>query len=554
MTAPKPNLADLLAMIASKDLAHTKRRDMLSSVRVVARLLGEPPELVPLDVKYLRRRLEELAPESFGIKRTSWRNIRSRFGQSLQLASPMMPSAQRTPISPAWRALLDSLSTRDKMLFGTLFRFLTARGVEPSTVTLSDLDAFGVSVTENRLRANPEKALSILHWGWNRCKRANSFWPQIEIPREDKRYKYGQPWNVFPPSYRADFEAYRKVLAGEEIDEDGPLHPLRSSTLEQRTYQFRALASILVATGTPPETIMRIEEVARLEPATKILKYLYSEGGNRPRGGAHNLGKALLTAAKYWVRPGEDELKKISRMVSKLAPNSGGLTDRNRQRLSLFDDPDFVRRFYALPEVIAEELDKKSRTTIPDAVMAQTATAICILQAIPLRVGNLASLDLERHFVERGNRVYIRIPGHEVKNGRPYEVELPDEVARFVSWYCTRFRNLLVRSHSTALFPGQNAGHKKREALGVQISKLTKRYLGEALNAHFFRHVAAKLYLKRKRGQYSVVSRFLNHGSERTALEFYTGTETADAMLDLQEAIQHMREADAIPTQKRRKK
>ena len=109
MLNPDRNLADVLALVATSDEPATRTRDMASAIRRVAKALGGTPEQVPLELKFLRPRLDRIEPESLGVTRQSWNNTRSLLNRALELATEMMPSAQRTPILPEWQALLEPL-------------------------------------------------------------------------------------------------------------------------------------------------------------------------------------------------------------------------------------------------------------------------------------------------------------------------------------------------------------------------------------------------------------------------------------------------------------
>ena len=79
----------------------------------------------------------------------------------------------------------------------------------------------------------------------------------------------------------------------------------------------------------------------------------------------------------------------------------------------------------------------------------QTALALAILLICPIRVKNLAALNLERH-VRRsrpgGGKVHLVIPAHEVKNRADLEFELsPDVVAILDRYIEARFRPRLLR-------------------------------------------------------------------------------------------------------------
>jgi integrase len=55
------------------------------------------------------------------------------------------------------------------------------------------------------------------------------------------------------------------------------------------------------------------------------------------------------------------------------------------------------------------------------------------------------------------------------------------------------------------------------------------KYTGLKINPHLFRHIAGKLFLDVRPGQYEVVRRVLGHRSIATTTSIYTGAETRAA-------------------------
>jgi integrase len=542
MSVPEPNLADLLHLVAATDMSATRQRDMSSALRTAARALGAAPGDIPLNIKLLRRRLEEVSPESIGLSQARWNNVRALVNRGLELKLTLMPSAQQVPISEAWRQLKESLPRSSWYRMSALLRFLSSRDVGPATVTLSDLDAFRDGIIEHRLRANAEDTWNGVSWCWNKCVAEIAGWPQITIPREDRRTVYVQPWSAFPTSLEADVQAYLKILSGAVLDEKGPKRKLRASTLRNREYQFRAAASALAASGLPAAEIRGLADLARLEPFKRLLQQVLDRGEYEPRAAAFNIGNALRAAAKYYVQIDEVELEKISKILAQLRPKQAGLTSKNRARLLPFNDPEIVKRFLSLPFELADELKAKPRRNVVDAAAAQAAVAIAILQAVPLRVANLAALDLAEHLSERGGRVFISLQGHEAKNAAPIEMELPPDVADLIAWYCLNYRDLLVNQPNTSLFPGEGAGPKQAQTLARQITARVKARLGLDVNVHLFRHLAAKLYLDRKPGEYATVSLLLGHQSVTTTMRAYCGTETVTAARHFQSVVAGLRD------------
>ena len=552
MLNPDRNLADVLVLVAASDEPATRKRDMASAIRRVAKALGGTPEQVPLELKFLRPRLDRIEPESLGVTRQSWNNTRSLLNRALELATEMMPSAQRTPISPDWQALLEPLTLRDRHSLAALFRFLSARDVRLAKVTLADLETFRVAITENRLRAKPESTWDNLVWCWNRLAKKMEGWPQIIIPRENKRIVYIQPWTAFPDSFKADVDDYIEFLSGDVLNEDGPKRPLRPASLADCQYLMRSAASALVAMGRPAEEIRSIADIARLEPMKLILEHILHRGGTEHRTGAFLMARTLKAAAKFRAKVDGAELAKISGIIGRLAPKQGGLTRKNRERLMPFNDPDVVHRFLALPQRMVDEIKKRNRKTVVDAVNAQIAVAIAILQAAPMRISNLVGLDLDRHLMAIGNRVYVVLPAEEVKNEQPLQFELPDDTADLLSWYCVEYRPLLVATPTSALFPSRYGEQKERDHFGTQITRRVQKYLGLPINPHLFRHLAAKIYLDRHPGAYGLICRLLGHKSVATTMAFYSGTETASATRHFQNHIRDLR-ANSPKTARRRR-
>ena len=552
-TAQNPTLADLIDAVNGAELSAVQKRDRVSAIKTAAKALGAEPSDLALNVKLLRRRLEEVSPAALGMTQARWNNVRSLFSRAIELRTPVMSSAQKVSISSAWRALGATLDRSSQLRQGVLLRFLSGRGVEPDQVTLVDLEAFREAIIENRLRSTPEKTWDGIVWSWNKCASNVAGWPNLPIPREDRRTVYVLPWSDFPASFKADVDGYLKVLSGEVLDEDGPLKALRPLTLKNRAYQARAAASALVTAGAPAGDICSLADIARLEHIKIILNNVLSRGEGDHKAGAFNMANFLKATAEHWVKVDEAELTKIRKIVSKLSPGQKGLTDKNRHRLMPFNDPEIVRRFLNVPSHLASDVRRDGRKTVMNAVSAQLAVAIAILQAVPIRIKNLASLEIDKHVVEQNGKVYVLIEADEVKNDRHYQMELPKDVADLIAWYCLTYRDLLIDAPTAALFPGENRKPKSPGTLGRQISERIEQRLGLQVNPHLFRHIAAKLYLDRHPGEYGLVSRLLNHSSVATTMAAYTGAETVSAGLHFQSVVAGLRAKDEDAKTPRRK-
>ena len=169
-----------------------------------------------------------------------------------------------------------------------------------------------------------------------------------------------------------------------------------------------------------------------------------------------------------------------------------------------------------------------------EAKLIQTAAAVELLLNAPVRIQNLASIDLGRHLLEvgsRGNRtIHLRFPAEEVKNANDLEFPLMKQSVELLEIYVAEFRPLLTAGEGPFLFAGKTPDrHKGNGALSSQIKALVHAYTRLDMPAHRFRHAVAKIFLDRNPGQYEVVRQLLGHKDIKTTIAFYAGAESASA-------------------------
>jgi integrase len=173
----------------------------------------------------------------------------------------------------------------------------------------------------------------------------------------------------------------------------------------------------------------------------------------------------------------------------------------------------------------------------------------------PMRLGNLARIDLQRHlsWTRDGRKgiVHLAIPGQETKTGEPLEFELPKDTVRLLEIYLQDFRPRLCDPTSPWLFPGRNGKHKAVVSLSGQIKRTLRDELGIEMNAHLFRHFGAMLYLRANPGGYEVVRQVLGHRSVKTTVMAYTGMEGAAASKHFDATILKLREAPMLDIRRR---
>jgi integrase len=231
------------------------------------------------------------------------------------------------------------------------------------------------------------------------------------------------------------------------------------------------------------------------------------------------------------------------------------MTVKNETRLRQLADPELMAALVRLP---IEVVKRKSARLKPyrRALEVETALMVQILLMVPLRVGNLARLDLDRHLGRFGKDrgYFVTIPRHEVKNDVELRIPLSDETSRLIDIYISKYRPALLGEPSSALFPGRDGGAKCVRSTSGNISKFLMRELGIAFNAHLFRHLAAYNYLRRFPGDYETVRQLLGHKLLETTKAFYCGLENEAAFRRFSEIITRYDRDHADPRPPRRPK
>ena len=129
------------------------------------------------------------------------------------------------------------------------------------------------------------------------------------------------------------------------------------------------------------------------------------------------------------------------------------------------------------------------------------------------------------------------IPGSEVKNGEPVEVDLPQESMRLVKTYLADWRPLVSDTPGDWLFPARGGGHRLPSHLSQEMSRVIFKHIGLRVNAHLFRHLAGMLYLIENPGDYETVRRLLGHRKMTTTTTFYAPLENKQAVKRYDEAV-----------------
>lgn len=213
--------------------------------------------------------------------------------------------------------------------------------------------------------------------------------------------------------------------------------------------------------------------------------------------------EALLNVARYVWRTAEPVTNKYERLVP-------------------------ARDLFTLGHDLMQQAPTRS-TKLKRASYFRDGLAIAMLIAVPVRLGNFASIKTGRHLLKQGNDFWLVFAGAEVKNGRPLEYRLPSALRVPINKYWNQYRpHLLSRrgrfwggdagnafwisEHGTALIPSH---------IRERINRRTCERFGFHVNPHRFRDCAATSIAIEAPEHVGIIVPVLGHASAATGERYY---------------------------------
>ena len=257
-------LGDAIAAIRARDdLTPTRRRDLVSGLTTLARLLRRPPEHLPAEPSVLRPMLGKVHPVAVGMSAKRFANVRADALAGLRLATALGLCDTRGPLLPSWQRLSEHCPKPEhKWRLSRLMRWCSAQAIEPTMVDESTLRRFREAVLSSSLRKRPDMPVALAARTWNDLVARVPEWPQVRFVLPRKKGSWTLPWEQFTPAFRDDVDAWIDRLAGRDLlAEDGPPRPLRPVTLQGRRWHVRMAASALVHAGIEVENIKGLSDL-----------------------------------------------------------------------------------------------------------------------------------------------------------------------------------------------------------------------------------------------------------------------------------------------------
>jgi integrase len=293
--------------------------------------------------------------------------------------------------------------------------------------------------------------------------------------------------------------------------------------------------------GVPLDTLRTLADVVRPDNVDHGLAQHERRFGGEKRRHLGQVMRVVCLVARHWVRLPPEEVAEMWSWTKDVSVLRHGMTAKNKALLLSLCDPQALARLLGLAPKVMREVLSKPRIREADAVRAQVAFAVALLLNAPARIGNIASIHLDRHVRRIGSgkeeRVVLEFPGAEVKNGRDLSYPLLDSTKELLELYLARIRPKLANDPKNRwLFPGEGQSAKGSALLSEQIGDLTEEIVGFRITAHQFRHILATLHYSRSGHDAATVARALGN-DEATVRQFYAFLSQEEALRSWNETL-----------------
>jgi integrase len=532
--------ADLVeALATSGGLSGAQRRTWRGSIIWIAEAFDQPPLLIPARYSAVRGRMAALHHVPLYCSAKTLANHRCNAKAALLWFAKDRGLPQHgVAISPAWNRLLSQLSDPSTRYRVTpLMRFCSAIEIEPADMSEVAIDRFFDHREKTTNRKNDAASRRILARLWNASIGKVDGWPQVRLYEPPVKSKeLGPAWKDFPEGLHTDIEHELERLANIHRNKDGQRsRPCKSSTLTMRRRELMAAAKMAVKVGVPIESLTSLTALIHPDVAEKIFEGYWPKDSNAPSAFTINLSCRFVSLARAIGGLDEKALQRLGDLRFALEEyREMGMTEKNLALIRYVLTDGVWSRIVNLPrQLLRKARQLRDHAPVRAAVLAQIAVAVAILTVAPIRLANLASIEIDENLTKPGgpnSNFWLMFRKYDVKNRVPLQFKLDEIVTAIINEYIHDFRPALLRGNNADwLFPGEAGNHKEKISFSTQIVKQVQKSAGLRITVHQFRHAAGALILKHMPGEYELVRRILGHKSIETTKKFYLSLETTQA-------------------------
>lgn len=326
-----------------------------------------------------------------------------------------------------------------------------------------------------------------------------------------------------------DRQGWRDAIrAGSLLLDDGPGASLRPVTLKRHAASYGRWLGFLERCGrldpaaapsdraTPERVRAYIAELQALNASGTVLVRLRS-----------------LVVVLGWLAPDRD-WSWLRPILARLEARVRPARNKNARLRGSDELVHLGRQLMAEAELVQAD-DRGS-----DACRYRDGLMIALLARHPLRLANLAGLELARQLRRDAGSWWIELEAADTKNRQPYLVPLAQDLIAPIERYLGHWRPQLagpvVATGSTWLWLSREGTRLSHNHAHFRICRHTAAAFGQPVNPHLFRDALATTVAVRRPELIGIVTPLLGHHSIATAQRHYNRagmTSAAEAWHDV---------------------
>jgi integrase len=192
--------------------------------------------------------------------------------------------------------------------------------------------------------------------------------------------------------------------------------------------------------------------------------------------------------------------------------------------------------------LIAEAENSSTMTKLGQARQVRNGLMVAMLAMHPIRLKNLAALEIGRDFVEIKGSWWIVLSFDETKERRPDERRVDDLLKSALERYLTKYRPVLAERADTstaALWLSSNDGRPMSySAVELVVTETTRQTVGVGVSPHLFRDSGASTAAIHGGANPHLASALLHHKDPRVTEAHYNRASSLSAAKSLRGIVQ----------------
>lgn len=519
------------------DLSSSKKTDIRSAVRAIAKATRRDPRDIALEPRSLVPLLKSIHPARHRWSGKRWANIRSAL-RAIAISAGHVVDERTLPVDPAgpWARLLVTLPNAPKTCCLRRFaRLCSTQGISPAEVDLGTLQAFRQWLEERTYELNASSVAATVRLAWNKSVAVVGTEGARTLPALGSSRRISLPVEMLPPQLVSDIAAYGAARRSLDPFTGPDVRRSSEATIRDRENRLTYAASLLLRTGIDPQRVNSLRDLVTPENLRAVLQQMLTASTSNQPGMNHlHLALAMIDAGVVFLQLPEDEIARLHEIRKRIRPPKPGLSKRASQRLQPFDDQRVRAKLLALPDKLfaAAELQRKAGLLVRAAETHERAVALAILLVQPLRRRALAAIELDAHLLrdDRGAINRLCLPGAVIKNGVSVDAPIDQVLARHIDRHIKMFRpSLRGAEKSRHLFPAPDGRARTPDAIARGIKKVATQVLGVEFSVGLVRHIVATMLYESNPQAGPVAQRLLGHTSVKTTELMYGHLTTRSA-------------------------